>query len=131
MNYAETAIAVLSTRGGFDSWWYNLDEEIRGEIMQVLQETLQQVTEEVEVLVVPKAARPLPKQIKLAHVYIQIHFMAGEMRDMAQTLESHGASDLAPNLLPEALPSLIEKLDVAHEVLKELCRGVRRLTKPL
>lgn len=131
MNHAETAIAVLSTRGGFDDWWDNIDPDIQEEIMQALQTALGQVTEEVEVLVVPKSAMPPTKKIKLEHVYMQIHFMAGAVRDMAQTLESHGASDLAPNLRPEALPELIAHMDSAYEILVELGRGVRAITKPL
>jgi hypothetical protein len=43
---SETIIGVLSERSGFDDWWYNLDEIWQEEILEDLQETIKEWTEE-------------------------------------------------------------------------------------
>ena len=43
---SETIIGVLSERCGFDDWWYNLDEIWQEEILEDLQETIKEWTEE-------------------------------------------------------------------------------------
>lgn len=46
MNYAEVVIKVLQGRGGFDGWWDQLDEEIQQDVMQEIQSTLCETTED-------------------------------------------------------------------------------------